>query len=186
MFVANEMVPTDDEVILCVRYTQSLTWVMGILLVLLGTACIASPDFLIQRGKYLRAIVCAMGGTVLLVIGLDVLFTRHIVFFQDRVLKEWHLFGKRSILYSRANLVWASRLNGPRKGKTYLIKEVGTSGRVPLLQMPIYYVAHCVTPETEKQIDAVLSYLVGVESDSRVSEKRRSFCRSLLPKEVLS
>ncbi|MFH1115942.1 MAG: hypothetical protein V1792_18680 [Pseudomonadota bacterium] len=102
------------------------------------------------------------------------------------MVKVWHVFGKRSIPYNMTRLDFASLLNGPRKGKVYVVKEVGTSGSVSLLQVPIFYRAYMVTPETDKQVDAVLSYLIGIQSDTRVEEKSRSFCRALLPKELLS
>lgn len=182
MFIRNEIQPTDDEVILCVTYKRLLSWVIGILLVLLGFACIASPYYFMQSGKYARAIICPIGGAVLLVLGVEVLFTKHILFYKDRLEQVWHFVGERKIFYDRAKLVWASRLNGPRKGKTYLIKEVETSGRAPFLQVPIYYVAYFVSPDTEEQVDRVLSYLVGIENNSRVNEKRRLFDRATLPK----
>jgi hypothetical protein len=179
--------PTDDEIVLRVRYTEIKGWVRIFILILSGafiidTACF----FMLPRAEYRRAIMCLVGGAALLGFALEVLFTKHILFCSDRVVKVWHVFGKRSIPYNMTRLDFASFLNGPRKGKVYVIKEVGTSGSVSLLQVPIFYRAYMVSPETDKQVDAVLSYLVGIEGNSAVNEKVRVFQRSTLPKEVLS
>jgi hypothetical protein len=187
MLVPNEMKPTDDEVILHVRYTQTLGWVRVFILILWGLAGIVGPCFLmLPRGDFRRAIICIAGGSVLLVIGFEILFTKDILFCRDRIVKEWYFFGIRSIPYSRARLQCASRLNAPRNGKKYVIKEVGTSGSVSFVQVPIYCRAYLISPETDRQVAAALSYLAGIDSNSIVNREYRQFQRAVLPKEVLS
>jgi hypothetical protein len=132
----------------------------------------------------MRTIFCVAVGLFAVALGLEVLFTKHILFCHDRAVKVWHFLGNRAIPYNRAKLEGASRLNGVRRGKTYLIMEVAASGRVGVLQVPIHYMAYMVSPEADNQVDAILSYLVGIERNSRVNERRRSFRQSLLTKEL--
>jgi len=181
------MEPTEDEVILRVRYTEISGWVRLFILISWGSALIAGSYFwMIPLGKYLRALLGVTAGLVLLMIGLEVLFSKHILFCKDRVVKEWHFFGMLSIPYSRAKLKSASLLNEPRKGNVYVIRDGGTSRSDHFLQVPICCRAYLVSSETHKQLAAVLSYLVGIDSDSIVNREYRLFQRAVLPKEVLS
>ena len=187
MFVWNKPRPSDEEVVLRVYYSQVFLRVYAVFILLFMAAVYIAGTcaYVIPQGKYIRAIIILVAGSMGLALGLEFLFTKRIVFYKDRVIKEWHLLGERTIFYDNAKLVWASRLNGPRKGKGYIIRQVAPSGILGLLQVPIWLVSVCVSPKTEKQVDAVLSYLVGIDEHSTASEKRRLFVRTELPKEVL-
>lgn len=54
------------------------------------------------------------------------------------------------------------------------------------MQMPIMCRYPCVSRETEHEVQAFVSYLVGLEDSSRLYEESRLFERFTLSKEVLS
>lgn len=117
--------------------------------------------------------------------GSELLFTKHILFYRDRIAKVWYLFGQRTILYARARLVVTPPSTGYKWIKAFSIQETDGTGKIYTFQMPIRFTAHFVSRETRRKVKTVTSYLVDLEDRSKLYEDPRLFAKSTLPKEIL-
>lgn len=191
MDAANQMKPQDDEPILCVRYTTDLGWVVRIAVLGMGVLLLYAMHLFLLREDYLRALIEAVAASIFLAGATDSLLTKHIVFYQDRVVKVWYFLGYKTIPYARGKLrVWPAymryHLGYKTARKSFGILEVDDTGRVPLLQMPIGYCFICVTPTWRKQVETVMRYLLGGEEGADIYEADGVFVKSTLPKDILS
>jgi hypothetical protein len=182
--------PQDDEIILCVRYTTIAGWFIGIGATALGSVLGYSASALLLRGKYLPGLLVLPGCAVMVVVALDFFLTKHILFCRDRIIKDWYFLGQRIIPYARATLLVNPRFMRQWPGwrsaaKALRVKETDAKGRTPVLQVPILYCFLCVPTETRRKVEAVASYLVGIEDTATLYERSRMLVRTNLPKEVV-
>jgi hypothetical protein len=177
--------PQDDEVILCVRYPNLRGWLAGICAIFLGTIPWYGVNVLVLRGDYVRGFILVVFCLMFFSLGVEVLFTKHILFYRDRIVKAWHLFGQRTIPYARARLVATPPSVGYKWIKVFSIQEADGTGKIYTFQMPIRFTAHFVSWETRRKVETVTSYLVDLEDRSKLYEESRIFAKSTLPKEIL-
>jgi hypothetical protein len=97
------MVPQNDEVILCVQYTTFMSWFVAVFLIIVFFY--DTPYRLLLDGAYFKALLAGFTLVVLPLFCIEILFSRYIFFYRDRVVKVWYLFGQRSIPYARAKLI---------------------------------------------------------------------------------
>jgi hypothetical protein len=181
----HSVAPQDDEVILCVRYTTGGGYAG--LLVLIAVWFCWGFYILVLQGDYLGAAVVAPGCLMMLGVAASNLFFKHLLFYRDRIVKVWHLFGQRTVSYSRAKMCVNTWIR-PRilpYGKPFSVKETDSTGRVRLIQTSIAFGSVFVSPDTGDKVESIMSYLVGEEDKSKLYEESRIFVRSALPKDIL-
>jgi hypothetical protein len=191
----DETSPQDDEDILCVRLTDLFRKFFGVTFVCLAALAYYIPLRSMTRGDYFEGLLLGFGCLGLLVAGVDMLFSKRILFYRDRVVKEWYLLGRRTIPYARAKLavnpawirysVWPFPYPSEGQPEPFGIYETDGRGKVRPIQIPIGYGPSGVAPDTRNKVEAVICYLVGVEDRSKLYEQSRIFVESDLPKELL-
>lgn len=189
-FFKDRSIPEDDEVILCVRYRISVDFidplVAATFLLLIAYGSYHYLPQVMEQGEYDDALLLAACLPTCLACAIDQLFTKHILFYRDRIVKVWHLLGQRTIPYKNAKLAgdyrrWVSWYVGD--DKSISLYEVDEKGKHRLIHIPIYFLK--VPKETRGKVEIAISYLVGVEVGPKLYEKSRRFVKSELPKEVL-
>ncbi len=100
--VDNEQTATQkDQVIFSARYSLFRVWF---------TIIAHSPFLLLvfyvvircaMKGDYMSAALLSLVATPALLLVLDSIFFGQLVFYQDRVVKEWHFLGQRTIYWGR-------------------------------------------------------------------------------------
>jgi len=166
------------QVVLSARYT-SRGWWWGMGLTVLACVTFCGVYVLIMRGRYVQGISGVLGATLVLMAALDSLFTKQIVFCQDRVVKIWHFLGQRTIYYSKAKVSGSPRNWGVQRSKWYQITEMKDDGRRLLFQIPIVYGTQFVPPDAARRIDMIVDYLTGNNEN-----RTRKCTESYLPREV--
>lgn len=171
---------SEDEIIFSARYSLLRVWFSVIVAFLFPMYLFFYAAYAeVLRGAYILAATCCLMGCVILLMTLDAILFKALLFYADRVVKVWHLFGRRTIYYSRAKVI------GPPKGYEWVssghaIRETRT-GRDFLLQVPISFMAFFFSSGTSKKIASILDYLTGdKEKNPRISTK------SILPAEVIA
>ena len=94
----------EDEIVFSARYSTFRVW--AVLILIYGPFMpifFLIGHFSISRGEYvgiLSYLLCAAGS----LIALDSVFFKEILFFQNKIVKVWYLFGERTIYYLQASL----------------------------------------------------------------------------------
>lgn len=123
-----------------------------IMMPLYFTLTIGTIIFLINDKMYIGALLWI---TILLlpmiVLTLDSILFKDLVFYNDNVTKSWYLFGSRSICYQYAKIV------GPPKyfewlSSAYQIRETNDNGKTILKQIPILYISFFFSSNASKTI----------------------------------
>lgn len=167
------------EPILSARYTSGWSWAAGAFAASIVYAAVWGLYTYPLRGDYFRTVCAIIALPAYVLISLDILLTKEIVFYRDRVEKVWHLVGRRTIPYSTGLVRGpADEFRWIQKG--YTIREVGADGKAALVQVPIGYNARFVDSETAKQIDVIMAYMAGDKLN-----KPTRFTKATLPKEVV-
>jgi hypothetical protein len=192
---SDQKAPQDNEVILCVRFSQTFRRIWGVIFIGLVALAHDIPYHATARGDYLEGLFLGFGCLGLLAAGVDGLFTRHILFHRDRVVKVWYLLGQRTIPYASAKLavnpawtrsmVWPFPYPAKGKPEPFRIYETDGEAKVRLIQLPICFGRSGLSPETTEKVETITSYLVGVEDRSKLYEESRIFVKSTLPKDIL-
>jgi hypothetical protein len=162
----------EDEIILSARYSPLRVWFWLIIIFPLP----ALPFFYIayacmRDGNYIGGAFVILLCAGLLIFALDALFFERLLFYQDRVVKVWRLFGRRTLYYSRASIT-----QNEESIARYIVEsyEDGSSVR---FRLPIMYIARLFPRETTKRIGIIVDYLT---EDNRKGS--RKFKKSTLPK----
>jgi hypothetical protein len=181
--------PQDDEVILCVRYTTFVGWLVLIGVMFLVYIFCDALYRLIPGGKYVEALIVGAAASVMLAGAIDFLFTKHVLFYRDRIVKVWHFLGQKTIPYERAKLIvsprFVQRRVWPLPNNGFRISLTDKTGRTYPIQIPVLFPRICVAAETRKKAEFIVSYLADVEDTSKLYEKSRIFTKSTLPKDIL-
>lgn len=180
--------PQDDEVILRVTYNTFTFWFLSIFCLGLTTLGWYVVYVCVLRSAYLLALICVPGALGTLAVTIDGSLTKHILFYDNRLVKVWYFLGQRTIPYAKAKLCVNSGYRQWRygdAGKSFRVWEIDDTGRVLWSQVYVGYCYPCVPGETRERVQTVLSYLLGLEDSSKFYEKSRSFVRDRLSREVL-
>lgn len=121
--------------------------------------------FMIAEGKILKALLFLPGVIFIILIYIDTIFFSSIEFYKDRVVKNWHWGGMRSIPYENA------RLSGPPTTfrwltNAYHIRELKENGSVAWSRLPIIYNEFFVRSVDIKKVRKILDYLTGQSTDN--------------------
>jgi hypothetical protein len=177
--------PQNDEVILCVRYPTFRSLLAAVCAIAVGIAPWNTVYSLVLSGNYVKAFFAAGFCLIMIYGGSELLFTKHILFYRDRIAKVWYLFGQRTVPYERARLIADPAPVGFRWVKALSIQETNSKGEVLTFQVPIRFTSHFVSRETRRKVETVTGYLVDVEDRSKLYEESRIFVKSTLPKDIL-
>jgi hypothetical protein len=160
-----------DEIIFSARYSPFRVWISVVvhlfpLGLILAIACVG-----VESGQYGMALLLWIIFMVLILEFLDSLFLKEIRFYRDRVAKLWHLFGSRTIFYSKA------QVTGPPDFYRHLsslhsIREIRDNGKASLLQVPIVYISFFFSSDTAKRMGQIIDCLTeDTESNPRMVRK---------------
>lgn len=169
--------PPADQIILKTKFSGSFfRFSQMATLFIIGIMFYAAYVHLL-RGSYQRGVILILIVLLLVLMALRGTLTKEFLFYQDRVVQVWYLFGKRTIYYSRAQ-VEGPFFPWPAKG--YQIKEIKEEGKVPLRQIAISFGIRSMPPETIENIEAIFDYLT---EDTKNNLRR---CKKVtLPREVI-
>jgi len=140
--------------------------------------CVGGAYLAALEGKY-RGLATLLLPAAILPFLLDSVLFKEILFYQDRVVKIWHFFGKKAIRYSNGSVSfpeWYMRW----LSSAHFIFESKENGRPVPMRMPLLYNAFFFSVDSAKQIEKIMAYLT--EYDER---HLRKFKKATLPKEVL-
>ena len=178
--VENEQLKTqDDEIIFSARYSVSRVWLLLIVVAVFPTWLLFSVVYLdLVRGRYIDALLFSILPLLMLLFTLDSVFFKELLFYQDRVVKVWHIFGNRTIYYVAGKIVdppryWRWVLSG------HHIRET-RPGKNFVIQIPILYVGSMFPSTTVQKIETIMDYLT-----QDVENNPRTFKKASLPKEVI-
>lgn len=118
-------------------------------------------------------------GLSALVVSLECILFEQLLFYQDRVVKSWYLFGRRTIDYSNASV------SDPQKhmrwlSTSHMIFESKDNGKPVALRLPIQYFDFFFPPRTAKAIEMIMDYLT-----AETGTTPRKFKNLTLPKGVV-
>jgi hypothetical protein len=173
--------PHSDEIIFSARYSLFKVWISAIVVLvpfLWIFFAVVYHNFVV--GDYVGAtLFCLLATSLLFLVLLDSILCKELIFYHDRVVKTWHIFGQRTIHYSRAKLNRATtRLRWIAPVSAIL--EVNENGGYLLWQIPISYIAIFFPSDTSKKTEAILDYLIG-----GTENVHGRFMNSTLPKEAI-
>jgi len=95
----------EDEVIFSARYSVAkllISMIVAFIFPMVMLFGVAYPAILEE--KYLRAGFAILIASALLFVYLESVFSEQLLFYQNRVVKRWYLFGRRAIHYSNASV----------------------------------------------------------------------------------
>jgi hypothetical protein len=174
----DQITKLEDEIIFSARYSPFRVWIMVMVVALLPMWLLFRVCYLdLLRGKYMDAFIVSVLPLLMLLVTLDSIFFKELLFYQDRVVKVWHLFGRRTIYYSAGKVVdpphswrWIfsyHHIRETRIGKNFVI------------QIPILYIAWLFPSAAAAKIETIMDYLT-----QDIEDNPRNFKRATLPKEV--
>jgi hypothetical protein len=135
--------------------------------------------FAFVREDYFGGALLWFFGFIMLYVPLDAIFFKELLFYQDRVVKVWHLLGQKSIPYSRASVKgpdWYMRW----LSSAHHIFESKDDGKPIPMRLPLLYHSFFFTPKTRKRIEMIMDYMTEDKENNP-----RKFRKSVLPKEVM-
>jgi hypothetical protein len=177
----NQTEKSTNEIILTVEYWwgNAWFWIGQVYLLLLAWGGWWALPGIIQKGRYVLATMMALGIPCLILIVVDFVFTKQFLFYEDRLVKEWYFFGRRTIYYRRMRVrCTPSHLKWLSTGHAF-VEDRGNLMAI-LFQIGIAYNGRYIAPDAAKKIDTIVNYLTG---DSE--ENPRPCIKAALPKEVL-
>jgi len=123
------------------------------------TLIIGTIIFCINDKEYVKALLLIL---ILLlpwiVILLDSILFKDLVFYSDKVSKSWYFFGSRTIYYKYAKIVGPPR-NMKWLSSAYQIRETNDNGKTILKQIPILYISFFFPSKTSKTIREIGDFL---------------------------
>jgi len=163
--MSSETCPTKihaDEIVYTACYSK---WRMYISLLIIMpfylTLLIGTIIFCINDKEYVKALLLIL--IMLLpwiVIILDSILFKELVFYSDRVTKSWYFFGSRTIYYKHAKIVGPPR-NMKWLSSAYQIRETNDNGKTILKQIPILYISFFFPAKTSNSISEIGDFLTG-------------------------
>lgn len=167
-----------DEIIFSARYSVFRVWFMVIVVEMFPTWILCYLLYIdVVKGRNIHAFFVSLLLLLMFLLALDSMSFKELRFYQDRVVKIWHIFGSRTIFYRTAKVIdppsylrWLS----------YAIRETEENGKDLLLQMPVSYVACLFPSDSSKMIGKILDYLT-----EDTENNPRTFKKVGLPKEVI-
>ncbi|MFZ5866838.1 MAG: hypothetical protein ACOYXY_13225 [Thermodesulfobacteriota bacterium] len=170
-----------NDVVLSAEYFGPKVWLVIIVLVIPVMCFFSAIAYLsILDGTYTGSLALLVAASAL-IIALDSLFLKEIVFFQDRVMKAWHLLGQRTIYYSKASVTdprvhmgWLS------SSGVHYIFESNENGKPVRWRIPIGYIPFFFPSDTARTINMIMDYMT---EDKENNPKK--FKKAMLPKEVI-
>jgi hypothetical protein len=172
-------VPADD-IIFAARYSPRKLWFYIIafftfpLVLMFVGVCLA-----LAQKNYRGAVAGLTLGSVILLVFLEAIFFKELLFYRDRVMKVWHLFGQKTIPYTRANVKrpdWYMRW----VSSAHHIFESEEDGRPIRMRLPLLYHSSFFPPKTATKIEMIMDYMTEDKENNP-----RKFRKSILPKEVV-
>ena len=168
----------DDDLVFSARYSASKVWFAVIVLFTFPMWLMFNVCYLdLLRGKYIDALISSIVPLFMLLFVLDAIFFKDLLFYQDRVVKVWYLFGQRTIYYRAAKVVdpppylrWIltnHHIRETRPGKRFVV------------QIPILYIGSFFPSESVAVIARILDYLTEHSEDNP-----RIIKKAVLAKEV--
>jgi len=168
----------DNDLVFLARYSVSRVWFSVIVVWVFPTWVLCYLLYVdMLKGNYVHAFFVSVFLVLALVAILDSTFFKELRFYQNRVVKVWHVFGNRTIYYRTAKVItpawWLRWLS-------CVIRETTEDGKDLPLQLPVSFIA-CLFPSySRKVIGKILDYLT--EDTENTS---RHFKKASLPKEVI-
>jgi hypothetical protein len=154
--------------------------------VLLSLVVVAFPGAIVTGGAYLAILaeeylpagLLLFLATTMLLVSLECVLFKQLLFYPNRVVKSWYLFGRRMIRYSDASV---SDPQNRWRSSLHTIFESKDNGKPVPLCFPIQYHDFFFPPRTRKAIEMIMDYL----TEDKLNSPRK-FKKSKLPKEVVS
>lgn len=142
------------------------------LLILFGAAYLA-----IAAGKYVPAVACLFLAVIILMLPLEGIFVKHLLFYRGRIVKVWYLFGQKTISYSEASV---KKPDMPWLSSVHFVFQSRDNGKPVPMRLPIHYHSFFFASDTAEKIEAIMDYL----TDDKQNNPRK-FKRFTLPVEVV-
>jgi hypothetical protein len=167
------------EIIFSARYSVLRVWSMVIVVAMFPTWIFCYLLYIdVVHEKYIHAFFVSVLLLLMLLFTLDSILFKELLFYQDRVVKVWHIFGSRTIYYVAGKIVdppryWRWVLSG------HHIRET-RSGKNFVLQIPVLYIGSMFPSTTARKIETIMDYLT-----QDVQNNPRNFKKASLPKEVI-
>jgi len=175
---SEEITSQEEEILFSARYSVFRVWFMVIVVVMFPTWIFCYLLYIdVLKGEYIHAFFVSVFLLLMLLLALDSIFFKELLFYQDRVVKVWHIFGNRTIYYRTAKVIdppWYLRW------LSYAIRETGENGKDFLLRVPVSYVAGLFPSDSTKTIGKILDHLT-----EDTENRSRRFKKARLPKEII-
>jgi hypothetical protein len=159
------MTTHDDDLVFSQGYSAFKVWFSVIVLGALPMWLMFYACYLnLLRGEYIDALILSAVPLAMLLFVLDAIFFKELLFYRDRVVKVWYLFGHRTIYYRAAKVI-----DPPPRFRWILtyhhIRET-RPGKAFVLQIPILYIGSFFPSASAEVIARILDYLTEHSQDN--------------------
>jgi hypothetical protein len=144
--------------------------------------CIMAGFVTLSMEEPLWSILVFVVGLLMLRSLLDLVLSDRIIFYGDKVTKIWHIFGPRTIYFSRAK-IW--RVQSRVDPLMWVIRETGPNGERLFMKKPIIYDPPFFPSEASEEILSLLIDLAGDEIEGGRYTMKDHLIAGLIPFAIL-